>query len=60
MSSGGNFDATRWSLVRQAQGDSERSREALGDLCQAVELRCLIVVELKDLLDVEELFLVDR
>ncbi|MDF1786846.1 MAG: ECF-type sigma factor [Verrucomicrobiales bacterium] len=35
MSSGGNFDATRWSLVRQAQGDSERSREALGDLCQA-------------------------
>jgi len=35
MSQAGNFDATRWSLVRQAQGDSETSREALGDLCQA-------------------------
>ncbi len=30
-----NFTATRWSLVRQAQGDSESSRDALSDLCEA-------------------------
>lgn len=35
MSGAESFDATRWSLVRQAQGDSEASQQALADLCQA-------------------------